>query len=390
MKVLFINSVIYGSTGRICLDLQNKIDSMGHNSIICYGRGKKTNTNNAFRFSNNLSIFFDIFKSRLFDNQGLNSVHKTNKLINFIREYNPDIIHIHNIHGYYVNYKMLFDYFKKEFHGAIVWTLHDCWPFTGHCSYFEYENCQKWKTGCFKCQQKHLYPSSFLIDNSKSNYLAKKNYFSNVPNLHIVVPSFWLKEKVGMSFLSNYPCTVINNGVDTSSFSSFPNEKRRFLLFVSLQWTERKGAKLISEIIKYIDQKLDIIIIGKWKIKKPNIKSIVFIEKRLSKAELNSYYKNAICLVNPTLEDNFPTVNIEAQCCGTPVIAFDSGGTKETIFTNHSRIVTRGDCFQMANEINNLIKEKVANDISEKTSYFDSKRMADDYFKLYLEVLKND
>ena len=162
------------------------------------------------------------------------------------------------------------------------------------------------------------------------------------------------------------------------------------MLFVSSQWTERKGAKLISEIIKNIDQKLDIVIIGKWKTKKPNIKSCRFIEKRLSKAELNSYYKNAICLVNPTLEDNFPTVNIEAQCCGTPVIAFDSGGTKETIFTNHSRIVTRGDCFQMANEINNLIKEKVANDISEKTSYFDSKRMADDYFKLYLEVLKND
>ena len=215
MRVLQINSTCgVGSTGKIAVDIYKALENQGDECLIAFGRGKAPEGINSYKIGNNFSVKLHGLLSRITDKQGFYSFLPTKKLIAQIKKYNPDIIHLHNVHGYYLNLPVLFKYLSVA-NKPVVWTLHDCWAFTGHCAYFSFAGCHRWKEGCYSCPQKKAYPSSILADNSRLNYKNKRALFSNVKNLNLVTPSYWLEGLVKDSFLNNYPVTTIYNGIDS-------------------------------------------------------------------------------------------------------------------------------------------------------------------------------
>ena len=231
MRVLIINSVCgIGSTGRICVDIANMLFEEGHECKIAYGRKKADEkfSNYAVRIGNDLGVRIHGLLSRVFDNTGFYSFFATKKFIKWVKEYDPDVINLHNIHGYYINVKLLFNYLKES-GKPIVWTLHDCWAFTGHCSHYTSAKCDKWLTGCYNCSQKKTYPASLVVDNSENNYLKKKSIFTGLKNCTIITVSKWLAKQVKQSYLGCYPIKIIQNGIDLSVFkptdSAFKKEK---------------------------------------------------------------------------------------------------------------------------------------------------------------------
>lgn len=342
MKILMINvSCGTGSTGRICTDLADALEKRGHTVKIGYGRDAvpQKYQKYAVKIGNELDVNTHALKARLFDRMGFGSKRATEKFIEWVKEYGPDVIHLHNIHGYYINVEVLFNYLKES-GKKVIWTLHDCWAFTGHCAFFDYVGCAKWKTGCEHCSQKTEYPARVGIDGSKRNYGVKKELFSGVHNLTIVTPSEWLAKLLKESFLSEYPVKVIKNGIDTSVFKDTnSNIKERFgikeetkvVLGIASVWDRRKGLEDFLKLGKLLDEQYKIVLIGlnKKQIEKlPD--NILGIGRTENIQELVAWYSAADVLVNPTYEDNYPTTNLEAIACGTPVITYDTGGSGES------------------------------------------------------------
>lgn len=395
MKVLQINSVCgRGSTGRIVLDIHNELIKQGHQSFIAYGREPAVDCNGVIRIGSKYDVYLHVLRTRIFDEHGFGSRKATAKFIKKIDEIKPDIIHLHNIHGYYLNIEVLFNYFK-EVQVPMVWTLHDCWSFTGHCAYFDYVGCSRWREGCFRCPQKSRYPSSWFFDKSLVNWKKKKELFAGFKNMTLVTPSRWLAELVKQSFLKDYHVVVIPNGIDTSVFKPTPSDFRKryglenkfIILGVANVWEERKGLKYFLELSKMLNDDEVIVLVGlNEKQKKYLPKNIIGISRTSSVRELAGIYTAADVFVNPTLEDNYPTVNLEAQACGTYVITFASGGAPETI-------VGAGTV------INDKTSEKIRETLYDvrKSGYpgnkimiRDVKAVTDDYIELYnLTIKKN-
>ena len=399
MKVLQINSVCgIGSTGRIATDIHKMLIEQGHESYIAYGRDLAKNCDNAIRIGNKFGIYFHVVKTRLVDKHGFGSKKATQEFIKEVEKIDPDIIHLHNIHGYYINIEILFNYLKKA-NKPVVWTLHDCWTFTGHCSYFDFVGCKKWKTGCYDCLEKTSYPASRFQDNSKDNYKRKKDIFTGVRNLTIVTPSNWLARLVKKSYLREYPVKVINNGIDLEVFKPTKNnfkEKNNIankfiILGVASVWDRRKGLKYFIKLSENLKEDEIIILVGvSEKQKKDLPKNIIGITRTNNVNELVEIYTAADVFVNPTLEDNFPTTNLEALACGTPVITFDTGGSGESIDEKCGFIVEKGDDFKLLQKIREVkTKSKItvskkcieiAKSKYEKTSNFNK------YLRLYNDV----
>lgn len=338
LRILFINSVCNGSTGTICKNLYKAAVEDGHECCIAYGRGETPKGYNTIKIGNKLDFYLHVLKARLFDASGFGSKRATKEFIKKIDEFKPDIIHLHNIHGYYVNIEILFKYLKEHPEIKKVWTLHDCWAFTGHCPHFEYEKCEQWKNECEKCIRIKEYPKS-LIDRCNNNYKIKKMLFTNVENLVLVSPSRWLEKLIKKSYLMDYPVEVINNGIDTNIFKytksdikeKYNIKSKKIILGVASVWDKKKGLDTFIELSKKLDDDYQIVLIGlnKKQIKKlPN--NVIGIDRTENVQELVKWYSAANVFFNPTLEDNYPTVNLEAIACGTPVITFDTGGSSES------------------------------------------------------------
>lgn len=219
MRVLQINSVCgIGSTGKICVNIAKQLIDSGHKCMIAYGRGTVPDEYKdiAIRIGSDFGNKLSAVHTRITDKHGFFNKSATIKFINWVKNYNPDIIQLHNIHGYYINVEILFEYLKQA-EKPVVWTLHDCWPFTGHCSYFDMCGCNKWISGCDNCPQTDRYPKSF-VDSSRKNFELKKQLFSGVKNMTIITPSVWLAGLVSQSFLGCYDLKVINNGIDINIF----------------------------------------------------------------------------------------------------------------------------------------------------------------------------
>ena len=390
MRVLFINvDCGIGSTGRICVDLAKELIKQGNEAIIAYGREcSKSDKNISHRIGNDFDIYLHGLHSRLFDRSGFSSTRVTKKFIKWIREFNPDIISLHNLHGYWINIEILFK-FLKDYGKPITWTLHDCWAFTGHCAYFDYVNCDKWKTCCYACPQLKTYPKSILFDNSERNYKEKKNIFMGLNNLTLITPSKWLANLVKQSFLGNNKVVVIPNGIDTSVFYRHNNTDfktshgistdKKIILGVASPWSKRKGFDDFVALSKIISNDFVIVMIGLSKKQLDILPSnIIGLQKTSSVYDLVDLYSSAFVLFNPTYEDNYPTVNLEAQACGLPVISYNTGGSVESCPLN--QVVEQGDLNTVLSILRNISLTIEKQDFAKST-------MSTKYLKLFEETL---
>lgn len=492
MKILYINSVCgIGSTGKIVVDLAREAAKQGHKCFIAFGRGdavgvaddeciggrksgscraggQKTEGNSGkrktgsgiglYKIESKIGVLIHVVRSRITDRQGFYSKMAAKRFAAWIKKLKPDIIHLHNIHGYYLHMPTLFDTIK-DMNVKVVWTLHDCWAFTGHCSYFDYKACNRWRKQCFDCPQKKEYPASFFLEQSRRNYREKRDMFCGVSDMTIVTPSKWLAGLVEESFLGKayfgvkinrdversgnnvhradkenmggYRIQVINNGIDLNVFHETKSEiKKKYgianksvILGVASQWSERKGLRDFIRLSRMLDKRYQIVLIGLTKKQLSQLSSAIMgIERTSSGQELAMWYTAADVFVNPTYEDNYPTVNLEALSCGTPVVTYRTGGAAEMIedFVNtdydnerknksggaaldflgdpvseavlFSHIVEKGDIRGLYKAVKETVKKAsdikkdvgVSAEIKNLNKAFSKERMLAEYMKVYL------
>ena len=368
MKIVQINTIVNsGSTGKIAENIGRVIMVKDHESHICFGRGENNSASKLFRIGNSFDTISHGLMTRLFDLHGFGSKAATKKLIRYLDLTKPDLIHLHNLHGYYINIEILFEY-VKIYKLPVVWTLHDCWPFTGHCSYFDSVNCRKWEDQCYYCPLIKTYPKSWFIDNSRNNYIRKRNIFSGVNNMVIVTPSIWLGDLVKKSFLKEYRLRVINNGVDLNKFrqvdtvdnkKKFNLARQKTILGVANIWDKRKGLDDFLKLRLYINPGYQIILVGLSKQQITGLpEGITGMERTENLNELTGLYSLADVFINPTYSDNFPSTNIEALACGTPVITYDTGGSGEAVDEFTGRKVKKGDIDGLVRSIEELTSTK--------------------------------
>lgn len=366
-SLLQINTVVNsGSTGRIVEEIGLLAIAYGWKSYIAFGRNDRPSQSTLIKIGTDWDIKLHGLQTRLFDQHGLGSVAATKRLIEQIKAIKPDIIHLHNLHGYYLNIEILFNYLAT-LTIPIVWTLHDCWPFTGHCSHFDYIGCEKWKTQCYKCPQKSEYPASFGFDRSKKNYDLKKQLFTSVKNLTIVPVSNWLANLVKDSFLAKFPFQVIHNGINTSAFKpvdfssvleKYRIENKIILAGVASIWSSRKGLRDFMELAQRLNAIYQIVLVGLTEKQMRQLpQNIIGISRTENVQELAQIYSAADIFINPTWEDNFPTTNLEAMACCTPVISYKTGGSPESIDSNTGIIVKKGSIEELIEAINEIQKK---------------------------------
>ncbi|MEG2843340.1 MAG: glycosyltransferase, partial [Ruthenibacterium sp.] len=353
-----------GSTGRIAADLCCEHLANGNECIVAYGRECKNSDDIATkRIGTPLDYKLHGIETRLFDRHGFGSKAATKKFLQWVKEYNPDLIHLHNIHGYYINIEMLFDYIKQN-HKKVLWTLHDCWAFTGHCTYFDFVCCDKWKTGCAQCPQKGEYPKSYLADNSRQNYERKKAAFTGVEDLTIITPSKWLADLVHQSFLKEYPTKVVYNTIDTSVFkpthSDFKEKQRlqnkKIILGVANIWDRRKGLQDFIKLSEMLDENYQIVLVGLSEKQMNAIPSnILGITRTDSAKQLAEIYTAADVFVNPSVEETFGLTSIEALACGTFVIVYQDTACEEIVGSDNA--VKKGDTAAIKHKIETLVKQ---------------------------------
>ena len=400
--LLQINSVVNsGSTGRIAEEIGQTAISQGWESYIAYGRNKRLSQSQLIKIGTDWDIKMHGLQTRLFDRHGLCSKSATQIFIKQIEAIKPDIIHLHNIHGYYLNIEVLFNFLAST-QIPVLWTLHDCWPFTGHCVHFDFVGCKKWLTQCNNCPQTRTYPASFFLDRSTQNFNLKKELFTGVHNLTLVPVSQWLANLLRQSFLKNLPIQVINNGIDIETFKPVPSNNLRFkfklqskfiIIGVANIWSEHKGLKDIIELSSKLDANYQIILVG---LSKKQIKTlpgnIIGIERTESVNELAEFYAASDVFINPTWEDNFPTTNIEALACGIPVITYNTGGSIESISKETGIIVEKGnidDLFEAIRIIKNKGKYYYSKTCTERARMLYNKNdRFKAYFDLYDTILK--
>jgi putative colanic acid biosynthesis glycosyltransferase len=403
MPVIFqINTVVNsGSTGRITEDIGLVMIKNGWESHIAYGRGHGISKSNLYKIGSFLDIIFHVFLTRFFDLHSFGSIRSTKRLIKKIETVKPDIIQLHNLHGYYLNINVLFN-FLNTYKVPVFWTFHDCWPITGHCTYFDYIQCEKWKIECNKCPQFYSYPKSLFFDNSLMNFRKKKQLFTINSNLHLIFVSNWLRNISTKSFLNNKKSSLIHNGIDLNIFyprsnknfiaRKFNIENKFILLGVASLWDKRKGLDQFTDLSRILPTNFQLILIGlsdKQITKLPS--NIVGIKRTENIQELAELYSAADVFLNLTLEDNFPTTNIESLACGTPVITFNTGGSAEAIDENTGFVVEKGNLKEVLNILQQL-------SLSDMTGYkdncrdravrlFDNKVKFEEYFELYKSYL---
>jgi len=402
MRVLQINyNFNKGSVGRIVSYMGDLILNKSNNEFfVAYKNGTLNSNIKGYKIGGNQSTYLHVLKTRLFDRHGFGSTFSTKLLIKKIERIKPDIIHIHNIHGYYLNIEILFKYLKKA-NKPIVWTFHDCWPFTGHCSYFDSVNCYRWQTECHHCPNKHGYPASWLIDNSRKNFRQKRELFTGLKKMALVAPCRWMEGHLRNSFLSGYEIRVIYNGIDIEKFRPVDSGKvrkkyalnKKYILGVANIWTKRKGLEDFIKLRRLLDKDIDIVLAGlnrrKCKSLPEGINGIIRTENI---EELAALYSAAEVFVNPTYVDNFPTVNLEALACGTPIVTYNTGGCPEAIDEKTGIIVNKGNIDELFGAVQNILingKGMYSNSCRQRAEkFFNKEERTRDYINLYQELLK--
>lgn len=404
MKLLQINSTAnWGSTGRIAEQIGILALSLGWDSYIAYGRYANTSNSKLIRIGGKADSAWHLLSSRLFDCQGLCSRRATKKLVEQIKQLKPDLIHLHNIHGYYLNYKVLFDYLKQA-EIPIIWTLHDCWAFTGHCAHFSYAQCEKWRKECKKCPLKGEYPSSLLHDRSRKNFLCKKSLFSSIENMAVVSVSKWLDSMVAASFLADKQRHVIYNGIDVEVFSpaSDVNELRerynlynkKVLIGVASVWDKYKGFDDYLRLYEMLPDNIQLIMVGLSEKQLDTLpEGIIGIRRTQNIDELVKLYSLADIVLNLSYQETFGLTTVEGFACGTPSIVYNKTASPELVDDSCGMIVDSGNI--------NMLLEAIYEIIAKGKAYYSTacRKHAialynkddryNDYIKLYEKLLSS-
>lgn len=399
MKVLFIDvNCKNSSTGKIVYDLYYAVNESGNEAAVCYGRGKKINEHNIFKFGLDIETYIHALLTRITGFTGCFSPFSTYRLINFIKKFKPDVVHIHELHAYFVNTKPLIKYLKKNKIKTVM-TLHCEFAYTGKCGHSV--ECEKWKTECSNCPHLHDYPSTLFFDHTKTMFRQKKKMFEGFNDLIVVTPSSWLAERAKQSFLKNNDIQVIHNGIDTDVFSpkdiahlikkyNIADDENIVLAVAPDLMSDNKGGKYVLQLADMMkDQKIRFIMIG---VDEENISTqdnVIVLHRIYDKDLLAQHYSLANIFVICSERENFPTTCLEAQCCGTPVCGFDVGGVKETIL-NDFALCGYGDVSGLMNNVSKLLNSHVCNErliIAEEAS---NKYGKNEMLKKYLDLYKSN
>ncbi len=393
MKIVQINSTCgIGSTGKICVDISVLLYENNVENYIFY-----SNKSNGYKYglqcSSEYAIKINALKSRILGNYGFNSKKSTNKMIYEFERIKPDVVHIHNIHGHDCDFEMLFNYLKKK-NIKVIYTFHDCWTFTGYCPHFIMAKCDKWLSGCGKCILKKKY--SWLFDKSKSNLKKKRDALNGV-DLTVVTPSKWLADLVRKSFLKDCNVMVINNGIDLGIFKPVQSdfrkkhglENQKIVLGVSFGWSENKGLDVFIKLSEKLPDNYKIVLVGtneKSDLQLPD--GIISIHRTQNQQELAEIYTAADVFVNPTREENYPTVNMEAIACGTPVVTFKTGGSPEMLDETCGSVVECDDINALEKEIIRICTDKPYSkeNCIKKSKGFDKNERFKEYLDLYERI----
>lgn len=403
MKVLQINFYDLFSTGNIMLNIAKVTRQRGY---IAYTASKymkmsvKTNRKDSFHFyiGNRAINTFHRYFSWITDLQDCCSIFPTLLLIHKINKLNPDIIHLHDILGWYINIEILFKYLKRK-NIPVVWTFHDCWAITGRCIYFDAIGCNRWKSGCGNCPQKNYMPGTWFFDLSAWNYKRKKRLFTGINNMTIVTPSEWLKGLVKESFLNKYPVSVINNGINLSIFkpttghiyNKIMSLQSKIVLGVAATWSIRKGLDVFFQMDRKLPDDFVIVLVGIETKDLQGTRRIIGIKRTSNQNELAELYSAATVFANPTTEDNFPTVNLESLACGTPIVTYRTGGSPESVDVNTGIIVEKNDIDGFISAIIKVAeqgKDYYKDACCKKALNYDMNDKFNDYIDLYEAILK--
>lgn len=395
-KLLQINPVIKEntSTGKIMRTLGELAQAAGWESYVAYSRardGVPPHSSRLVPVGNKADLLLHWVATRLFDAHGLASRLATRRFVTRLRELNPDVIHIHNIHGYFLNYKIL-SRALAQMGKPVVWTVHDCWLYTGHCYHYASAGCERWKTGCHHCPQKKAFPASWLLDRSRRNWEDKKKAFCSIPGLTLVTVSRWMKGEIARSFLGGVRCEVIHNGIDLDTFRPSPSAETAlaygtYYLAVASIWLPEKGLQDLEKLSSVLDADERLVVVGKRPSGHRFPRNVVCLERTADAAALAALYTEAVALVNPTWQDNYPTVNMEAIACGTPVVSYRTGGSPESITPQTGRVVEQGGVEGLAEALH-AIRRQGKEHFSEACrsyalAHFRAKDRFNDYIQLY-------
>ena len=396
-KLVQINVTCNGSTGRIMEQIQKKAIEEGYEAYSFYGRGKPSN-DKCIKVDTKIEILWHVFISRIFNMQGHGSILATYRMIRKIKRINPDVIHLHNLHGYYLNYKILFKYLKKS-NKNIIWTLHDCWAFTGHCAYYTFNKCDKWKNkNCIRCKYSTNYPKTFFFKNrSVKEYNLKKKMFTSIKKLKLTVPSNWLKKQVEMSFFKGRNIQIIHNFIDIDVFKptlddSIKNkyhieQNKKIILGVAAQWTISKGIEYFKALSQIIDnEKETIVMVG---LSDKQIKNLPYnitgIKRTENLEELVKIYSISDVLFNPSIQETFSMVTLEAMACGLKCVVFNSTATPELINEDTGKIINNFN-IQNIKEIYKDIEEILYNRNNDNSPRKKSEQYTIDKYKEYIKL----
>ena len=397
MKVLSINLGNYSSTGGIAQGIKQEAENSGIEYVLSYPYDPYNKPSGdgdiviGTRFGRKSSIALGMITGY----NGCFSWFATKKLLREIKKQNPDIIHFHNLHNNYINLPLLFKFVKKQ-KIKIVWTLHDCWSFTGQCPYFEMVGCEKWRTGCYDCPNYKEYPKA-LVDKTKTMWPLKKKWFTGVENLTLVTPSVWLADLAKQSYMGEYPVSVIYNGIDVDAFQPTQGNlkeihgltDKKILLGVAFDWGKRKGLDVFVELAKRLPEDYKIVLVGTQEEHRVNLPSnILALGRTSSREELAQWYTIADLFVNPTRDEVFGLVNVEALACGTPGVTFNSGGSPECYDDTSGAVVPCEDIDALEKEIIRICTEKPYSKEAciKKAKEFDKNEKFKEYIELYERV----
>lgn len=388
-----------GSTGRITESIGLIMKKLGWDCYVVHGDRYAGETKlESIKTVTRVQEYLHALGSMLFDRHGLFSSSQTRRVMKKVRDLKPDIIQLHCVHGYYINYEILFD-FLREMDVPVVWTFHDCWAFTGHCAHFDFAGCDKWQTGCHGCELLKDYPKSLFFDNSKDNWLRKRKSFTSLDKLQIVAVSNWLGKLAGQSFMQKYPIEVIHNGINLSVFKPVDNDIREqyriseddiLVLGVATAWGKDKGLDDFVRLSK--EPGIKVVLVGVSEdVKKTLPENIVAVYRTESQQKLAEFYSAADVLVNPTYNDSFPTVNLEALACGTPVLTYRTGGSPEAIDAETGAVVEQGDYDELLDKVRMFAQTsyKIHHSVAcreRAEKCFDMHRQFDEYRKLYEQL----